>query len=116
MHEINEYYKRAESALKAGNYAEGAEYALIGIKHAKRNGQEELVDTLIGMLSTSTTLLISERNLLKYNSDISCSFCGKNEYEVKLIGGEKALICSECTELISDTFKGFSVPLSIHSH
>lgn len=116
MHEINEYYRKAESALKVGNYEEGAQHALIGIKLAKKNGLEELVDTLIGMLSTSTTLLISERNLLKYNSDISCSFCGKNEYEVKLIGGEKALICSECTELISDTFKGSSVPLSMHSH
>ena len=116
MHEISEYYKKAESALKAGNYAEGAEHALTGIKLAKRNGEEELVDTLIGMLSTSATLLISERNLLKYNSDISCSFCGKNEYEVKLIGGEKALICSACTELILDTFKGFSVPSNIHTH
>jgi len=116
MNEISKYYKKAESALKAENYAEGAEYALTGIKLAKINGQEEHIDTLIGMLSTSTTLLISERNLLKYNSDISCSFCGKSEYEVKLIGGGKALICSECTELISDTFKGFSVPISIHSH
>ena len=116
MHEINEYYKKAELALKAGNYAEGAEYALEGIKLAKRSGQEELVDTLIGILNSSTTLLISERNLLKYNSDINCSFCGKNEYEVKLIGGVKALICRECTELISDTFKGSPVPLSVHIH
>ena len=42
MHEINEYYKKAESALKAGNYTESAEHALVGIKLAKRNGQEEL--------------------------------------------------------------------------
>jgi hypothetical protein len=116
MHEINKYCKKAELALKAGDYAEGAEHALIGIKLAKKKGQEELVDILIGILNTSTTLLISERNLLKYNSDINCSFCGKNEYEAKLIGGVKALICSECTELISDTFKGPSAPLSTHTH
>ena len=42
MHEINEYYKKSKFALKAGNYAEGAEHALTGIKLAKRNGQEEL--------------------------------------------------------------------------
>ena len=29
MHEINEYCKKAELALKAGDYAEGAEHALI---------------------------------------------------------------------------------------
>lgn len=116
MHEISEHYKKAESALKAGNYTEGAEHALTGIKLSKRSGKEELVDNLIGLLNTSATLLISERNLLKYNSDISCSFCGKNEHEVKLIGSVKALICSECTELISNTFKGSSVPLDVRTH
>jgi len=30
MHEINKYYKKAEFALKMGNYTEGAEHALTG--------------------------------------------------------------------------------------
>ena len=39
----------------------------------------------------------------KENKDLSCSFCGKSQKEVrKLIAGPSVYICDECVELCND--------------
>ena len=38
-----------------------------------------------------------------YNANLSCSFCGKSQKEVKkLIAGPTVYICDECIELCND--------------
>lgn len=42
MYEINKYYKKAEFALKIGNYAEGAEHVLTGLNLLKEMDRKNL--------------------------------------------------------------------------
>jgi hypothetical protein len=104
MKEKSEYLEKAYIASRAGNHEEAAEYAMEGMRIAKRNGDTEFADALITMLNYTFTCLMSERNLLK-KSDTSCSACGKNEDKVTIIGIAGILICNECNELISNTLK-----------
>jgi hypothetical protein len=36
--------------------------------------------------------------------DMSCSFCGRREPEVKLAAGPNAFICNECVSALADSF------------
>jgi hypothetical protein len=98
MKKKSEYLEKAYIVSRAGNHEEAAEYAMEGIKIAKKNGDAELADALI------FTCLMSKRNILK-KSDTGCSACGENENTVTIIGIAGILICNECNKLISKTLK-----------
>ena len=45
-------------------------------------------------------------NKSKDNNTLFCSFCGKNQHEVKkLIAGPTVFVCDECVELCMDIIK-----------
>ena len=104
MKKKSEYLEKAYIVSRAGNHEEAAEYAMEGMKIAKRNGDAELADALITMLNYTFTCLMSKRNILK-KADTGCSACGENENTVTIIGIAGILICNECNKLISETLK-----------
>ena len=104
MKKKSEYLEKAYIVGRAGDHEEAAEYAMEGMKIAKRNGDTELADALITMLNYTFTCLMSKKSILK-KSDAGCSACGENENTVKILGIAGILICNECNKLISKTLK-----------
>lgn len=102
----NQYLEKAISAISDRLYEEAAEYALAGIKQTKNNNKTPCLNKMFTrILSCAAMALNGELKSPKEEDTENCSFCSKNEHEVKLVHSNKAAICNECSELVSDIFK-----------
>jgi hypothetical protein len=101
------YTSRWNTAVKQGNYPEALDSAIKGYLIAKEIGDDTHEKVFLGFLSSAVHELIDkplEQLRHEASQGIRCSFCGREEKEVKLVAGPGVTICQGCNDSIHDIF------------
>jgi len=106
--EFDEVAESIKALTHEGKYEETLALLLKKIRSARSNNDQNGVDAYIRLARGILVLVESDfgasRMKPKNPTEKHCSFCG-NEEEPDLVAGAEAMICVNCSKLISDIFR-----------
>lgn len=104
-----QFMAQVNGAIVLGRYEEALELFLAGLKHLSAQANDAHSDAFDYHISKPLTALLRStlrehstsvpREEEKHSKEPYCSFCGKSEDLVGLIGGPGVFICRDCVNL-----------------
>jgi ClpX C4-type zinc finger len=104
----SDHYSRGwNAAMQQENYAAALDFAIKGYLVAKDIGENAHELAFLGLIRLAVEELVGapiRKAKSRGDQKHICSFCGRNELEVKLMIGALATICESCAGEIHNNF------------
>jgi hypothetical protein len=87
-----------QSCMDRGDFHEAILTGMSAYILLRAQGSERLAPGALGLVHVA--IEASERSASDHSHELSCSFCGRREPEVKLAAGPSSFICNMCVDAL----------------